>query len=138
MTHTPGPWVQMGDEIYGADGTRIAEAVTMRDVLLLTALPDLLHAARQALAVLEALDEGEMARLRGRADTAIASLRAVLKGGGSTQPSDADLLALAYSPEHVDVFSPVGGDAPVLKLLRAAGELFARAARPALPVNGEA
>lgn len=69
----------MGSEIYGADGTRIAEAVAMRDVLLLTAAPDLRHAARQALAVLDDLDEGEMTRLRGRADTAIASLRAALR-----------------------------------------------------------
>jgi hypothetical protein len=36
-------------------------------------------AAEEALAVLEALDEAEMARLRGRADTAIKSLRKALK-----------------------------------------------------------
>ena len=45
-THTLGPWVLMGDEIYGADGTRIAEAVAPRDALLLTAAPELLKALR--------------------------------------------------------------------------------------------
>ena len=52
MAHTPGPWTQMGDEIYGADGTRIAEAVTMRDAPLLTAAPKLEQALR-ALVELE-------------------------------------------------------------------------------------
>ena len=51
MAHTPGPWTQMGDEIYGADGTRIAEAVTMRDALLLTAAPDLLASVERLLRV---------------------------------------------------------------------------------------
>ena len=41
--HTPTPWTHMGAEIYGADGTRIAEAVTTRDVQLLTDAPELLR-----------------------------------------------------------------------------------------------
>lgn len=47
MACTPGPWTQMGDEIYGADGTRVAEAVTMRDAPLLTAAPKLEQALRE-------------------------------------------------------------------------------------------
>lgn len=57
MKHSPAPWEQFGDEIYAADGTRIAEAVTMVDVPLLTKAPRL-------LAALSKLVELEDMRLR--------------------------------------------------------------------------
>lgn len=43
-TYTPGPWTAVGDEIYGSDGTRIAEAVRTSDMSLLLAAPELLEA----------------------------------------------------------------------------------------------
>ena len=57
MKHSPAPWERFGDEIYAADGTRIAEAVTMVDVPLLTKAPRL-------LAALSRLVELEDMRLR--------------------------------------------------------------------------
>lgn len=57
MKHSPAPWEQFGDEVYAADGTRIAEAVTMVDVPLLTKAPRL-------LAALSKLVELEDMRLR--------------------------------------------------------------------------
>lgn len=45
-TYTPGPWTAVGDEIYGSDGTRIAEAVRTSDMSLLLAAPALLQALR--------------------------------------------------------------------------------------------
>ena len=45
-TYTPGPWTAVGDEIYGSDGTRIAEAVRTSDMSLLLAAPELLQALR--------------------------------------------------------------------------------------------
>lgn len=59
-THSPAPWTRMGDEVYGADGTRIAEAVTTRDVALLMAAPGLLHALRELVDL-----EDMRVRLRG-------------------------------------------------------------------------
>lgn len=45
--HTPGPWKMFGDELYGADGTRIAEAVSERDAPILRAAPGLLAALKE-------------------------------------------------------------------------------------------
>ena len=42
--HTPKPWLALGDEVYGADGARVAEAVAKRDMALVLAAPDLLEA----------------------------------------------------------------------------------------------
>lgn len=47
MKHTPSPWTKMGDEIYGADGARVAEAVAERDVQLLLAAPEVQQALRE-------------------------------------------------------------------------------------------
>jgi hypothetical protein len=44
--HTPGPWRLVGDELYGADGSRIAEAVSARDATLIAAVPELLEALK--------------------------------------------------------------------------------------------
>ncbi len=74
MAHTPGPWTQMGDEIYGADGTRIAEAVTMRDVLLLTAAPELAQALRDLVDVMTGRSDGETVALHN-------ALAALMKAG---------------------------------------------------------
>lgn len=74
MAHTPGPWSLMGDEIYGADGTRIAEAVTMRDALLLTAAPELAHALRDMVDVMTGRMEGETVALHN-------ALAALMKAG---------------------------------------------------------
>lgn len=41
--HTPGPWRAFGDEVYGADGARVAEAVAERDKALVLAAPHLLE-----------------------------------------------------------------------------------------------
>lgn len=57
MKYSPAPWEQFGDEIYAADGTRIAEAVTMVDAPLLMKAPRL-------LAALSKLVELEDMRLR--------------------------------------------------------------------------
>lgn len=57
MKHSPAPWERFGDEIYAADGTRIAEAVTMADAPLLTRAPRL-------FAALSKLVELEDMRLR--------------------------------------------------------------------------
>lgn len=60
---TPGPWAKFGDEIYGSDGTRIAEAVAARDMLLLLAAPDLAVALRDLVDVMTGQDEGDTAAL---------------------------------------------------------------------------
>ena len=44
--HTPGPWRLVGDELYGADGSRIAEAVNARDATLIAAAPEMLEFVR--------------------------------------------------------------------------------------------
>lgn len=46
---TDGPWTVFGDEIYGADGTRVAEAVSMRDICVISEVPELLKALRIAV-----------------------------------------------------------------------------------------
>jgi len=74
MAHTPGPWAQMGDEIYGADGTRIAEAVTMRDAPLLTAAPELAQALRDLVDVMTGRMDGETVALHN-------ALAALMKAG---------------------------------------------------------
>lgn len=45
------PWTALGDEIYGGDGTRVAEAVAAEHMSLVLAAPELL----QALKALEML-----------------------------------------------------------------------------------
>ena len=72
--HTPRPWTQMGSEIYGDDGTRIAEAVAMRDALLLMAAPDLLEALKDILSIdcHSALTVSEADEIHARARAAIA------------------------------------------------------------------
>lgn len=46
--HTPGPWRFVGDELYGADGSRIAEAVRARDAGLIAAVLPMLAALKSA------------------------------------------------------------------------------------------
>jgi len=88
MKHSPAPWEQFGDEIYAADGTRIAEAVTMVDVPLLTKAPRL-------LAALSKLVELEDMRLR---------LRQLHEMGHGTDYADYHrLLPLAWVPCDVSM-----------------------------------
>ncbi len=56
---TDGPWTIFGDEIYAADGTRICEAVTTRDICAIAKVPELLRALRIATsaALLNGVDE---------------------------------------------------------------------------------
>jgi hypothetical protein len=51
--HTPGPWARFGDEIYGADGARVAEAVRTQDAPLVEAAPLLLAALEVQVANIE-------------------------------------------------------------------------------------
>ena len=51
--HTLGPWIRFGDEIYGADGARVAEAVRAQDAALVQAAPRLLAALEIQLANIE-------------------------------------------------------------------------------------
>lgn len=46
--HTPCPWTAIGDEVYGADGSRVAEAVASRDKALVVAAPTMLVALKAA------------------------------------------------------------------------------------------
>lgn len=56
---TEGPWVVFGDEIYGADGSRIAEAVKKCDQPAMVVVPDLIRALRIATsaALLNGVDQ---------------------------------------------------------------------------------
>lgn len=46
--HNPCPWTAVGDEVYGADGSRVAEAVASRDKALVVAAPTMLVALKAA------------------------------------------------------------------------------------------
>lgn len=78
-------WLQVDPEAEQFDGweaqTWCSDRINATDVEYIKAdkVKKLTDAARQALDVLEDLDEMEMARLRGRADEAIASLLKALK-----------------------------------------------------------
>lgn len=99
MKHSPAPWKQFGDEIYAADGTRIAEAVTVVDAPLLTKAPRL-------LAALSKLVELEDMRLR---------LRQLHEMGHGTDYADYHrLLPLAWAEarEALGPNKPVKGDRP--------------------------
>ena len=71
--HTPGPWQQFGCEIYGADGTRVAEAVLQRDLRLVREAPELHAALRDLVDVMTGQKDGETAALH----NALTALRRV-------------------------------------------------------------
>jgi hypothetical protein len=50
---TPPPWQRMGDEVYGADGARVAEAVRQQDAALVVAAPLLLAALKRQVKNIE-------------------------------------------------------------------------------------
>ena len=96
MKHSPAPWEEFGDEIYAADGTRIAEAVTMIDAPLLTKAPRL-------LAALSKLVELEDMRLR---------LRQLHEMGHGTDYTDYHrLLPLAWAEAREALGPNVGSEA---------------------------
>ena len=70
--HTPGPWSTLGDELYGGDGSRVAEAVKSTDKGLLRAAPDLL----KALQLITGVEDSALALnyVRGLACAAIAKV----------------------------------------------------------------
>lgn len=47
--NTTHPWQRMGDEIYSADGARVAEAVRQQDAALVLAAPLLLAALKRQI-----------------------------------------------------------------------------------------
>ena len=51
--NTPPPWQRMGDEVYGANGKRVAEAVRQQDAALVVAAPLLLAALKRQVENIE-------------------------------------------------------------------------------------
>ena len=76
--HTPGPWRLLGRELYGSDGSRIAEDIKTIDARLIAEAPEMLAALRRAVLALAFVVEN----LPGMHDDYIAVSTAIAKATG--------------------------------------------------------